>query len=185
MTRWPENIQLIWLAKAAKRMYVLYDVCKIKILTQILKMPNNYLWLKGILCSILDSRICSGTHASMTIWCNDMEPFEPQNTSAHGNDKNKPSWWRHQVEALPALLAICAGNSPITGEFPAQRPVTRSFDVFCDLRLNKRLNKQSRGRWFETPSGSLWRHCNDHDIIRITRWLAPWRGTHRTLWYVL
>ena len=46
------------------------------------------------------------------------------------------------------------------GEFPAQRPVTRSFDVFFDLRLNKRLSKQSRGWWFETPSWSLWRHCN-------------------------
>ena len=43
-----------------------------------------------------------------------------------------------------------------TGEFPAQRPVTRSFDVFFDLRLNKRLSKQSRGWWFETPSRSLW-----------------------------
>ena len=59
-----------------------------------------------------------------------------------------------------ALLALCAGNSPVTGEFPSQRPVTRSFDVFFDLRLNKRLSKQSRRRWFETPSCSLWRHCN-------------------------
>ena len=48
------------------------------------------------------------------------------------------------------------------GEFPAQRPVTRSFDVFFDLRLNKRLSKQSWGWWFESPSWSLWRHCNDH-----------------------
>ena len=47
-----------------------------------------------------------------------------------------------------------------TGEFPSQRPVTRSFDVFFDLRLNKRLSKQSWGWWFETPSPSLWRHCN-------------------------
>ena len=38
------------------------------------------------------------------------------------------------------------------GEFPAQRPVTRSFDVFLDLRLNKRLSKQPWGWWFETPS---------------------------------
>ena len=49
------------------------------------------------------------------------------------------SWWRHQMETFPALLAICAGNSPVTGEFPAQRPVTRSFDIFLDLHLNKRL----------------------------------------------
>ena len=38
---------------------------------------------------------------------------------------------------------LCAGNSPVSGEFPAQRPVTRSFEVFFDLRPNKRLSKQS------------------------------------------
>ena len=69
-------------------------------------------------------------------------------------------WWRHQMETFFALLALCAGNSPVTGEFPAQRPVTRSLDVFFDLCLNKRLNKQSRVWWFETPSSQLWRHCN-------------------------
>ena len=47
------------------------------------------------------------------------------------------------------------------GEFPTQRPVKRSFDVFFDLRLNKRLGKQPRGCWFETPSWSLWRQCNE------------------------
>ena len=46
------------------------------------------------------------------------------------------------------------------GEFPTQRPVTRSFDVFFDLRQNKRLSKQTWGWWFETPSRSLWRHRN-------------------------
>ena len=72
----------------------------------------------------------------------------------------KASWWRHQMETLSALLAIYAGNSPLPGEFPAQRPVTRSFDVFFDLRLNKRLSKQSWGWWYETPSRPLWRHCH-------------------------
>ena len=52
------------------------------------------------------------------------------------------------------------GNSPVTGELPAQRPVTRSFDVFFNLRLNKRLSKHSWGWWFETPSRPLWRHNN-------------------------
>ena len=46
------------------------------------------------------------------------------------------------METFSALLVICAGNLPDPGEFPAQRPVTRSFDVFFDLRLNKRLSKQ-------------------------------------------
>ena len=41
------------------------------------------------------------------------------------------------METFSVLLAICAGNSPVTCEFPAQRPVTRSFDVFFDLRLIK------------------------------------------------
>ena len=62
---------------------------------------------------------------------------------------------------ISALLAICAGNSPVPGEFPTQRPVTRSFDVFFDLRLNKRLSKQSWGWWFETLSRPLWRHRNE------------------------
>ena len=70
------------------------------------------------------------------------------------------SWWRHQMETFSALLALCAGNSPVAGEFPAQRPVTWSFDVFFSLHLNKRLSKQSWGWWFEMPSRSLWRHCN-------------------------
>ena len=73
---------------------------------------------------------------------------------------NPISWWSHQMETFSALLAICAGNSPVPDEFPTQRPVTRSFDVFFDLRLNKRLSKQSRGWWFETPSRFLLRHCN-------------------------
>ena len=70
-------------------------------------------------------------------------------------------WWRHEMETFTALLAMCAENSTGSGEFPAQRPVTRSFDVFFDLRLNKRLSKQLWGWWFETPSRSLCRQCNE------------------------
>ena len=71
------------------------------------------------------------------------------------------------METFSALLAICAGNSPVTGKFPTQRPVTRSFDVFFDLRLNKRLSKQSWGWWFETLSCPLWRHRNAIGVSRI------------------
>ena len=52
------------------------------------------------------------------------------------------------------------GEFTSPGEFPAQRPVTQSFDVFFDLCLNKRLSKQSWGWWFEMLSHPLWRHCN-------------------------
>ena len=70
------------------------------------------------------------------------------------------SMMRHQMETFSALLALCAGNLPVSGEFPAQRSVTRSFDVFFDLCLNRRLSKQSWGWWFEKLSSPLWRHCN-------------------------
>ena len=66
-------------------------------------------------------------------------------TSSNGN-----KWKRHQME-----------TGHLCGKFPAQRPVTRSFDVFFDLRLNKRLSKQSWGWWFETLSRPFWRHRND------------------------
>ena len=65
------------------------------------------------------------------------------------------------MQTFSALLTLCAANSPFTSEFPAQRSVTRSFDIFFDRRLNKLLSKQSRGWWFETPSRPLWRHFND------------------------
>ena len=80
------------------------------------------------------------------------------------------AWWRHQMKIFSALLAICAGNSPVTGEFPRQRPVTQSFDVYFDLRPNKRLSKQSWGWWFETPSRPLWRHRNG---LALNRWYRP------------
>ena len=64
------------------------------------------------------------------------------------------SWWRHQMETFSALLALCARNSPVTGEFPSQRLVTRCFDVFFVLRLNK----QSWGL-------CLWRHRAHYDVI--------------------
>ena len=64
------------------------------------------------------------------------------------------------METFTALLAICAGNSPVPSEFPTQRPVTRSFDVSFGLRLNKWLSKQWWYWWFETLSCPLWRHCN-------------------------
>ena len=58
-------------------------------------------------------------------------------------------WWRHQMETFSALLTLYAGNSPVTGEFPSQRPVTQSFDVFFDLPLNKPLSKHPWRLWFD------------------------------------
>ena len=79
----------------------------------------------------------------------------------NGTQHLRKTSWCHQMKTFSALQAFCAGNSPVTGELPAQRPVVQSFDVFFDLHLNKWLSKQSWGWWFEMPSCSLWRHCNE------------------------
>ena len=80
------------------------------------------------------------------------------------------TWWRNAMEAFSALLAFCAGDRWI--------PRTKASDTelwyFFDLRLSKRLNKQSKRSWFETPSRSLWRHCNDMDCTR--SWSSVWCG---------
>ena len=89
--------------------------------------------------------------------------LENELDSFHGwlqYNEQQYAWWRHQMKTFSALLALCAGHSTVTGEFPSQRPVTRSFDVFFNLCLNKRLNKQSKRWWFQTPSRYSWRQCN-------------------------
>ena len=68
------------------------------------------------------------------------------------------AWWHPQMETFSAF---CTRNSPVTGEFPSQRHMTWSFNVFCHLRLNKRLRRQSWGWWFQTQSRLLWRHCSE------------------------
>ena len=93
-----------------------------------------------------------------------------------GNDKRRVGWasyvmyhddvikWKHFPGYWPFVrgiqwspLALWEGNPIVTGALPSQKPVMRSFDIFFDVRLNKRQIKQSRCRWFETPSC---RHCN-------------------------
>ena len=73
---------------------------------------------------------------------------------------NTCPWWRHQMEDIFRVTGHLCGEFTGTGDFPAQRPMTRSFDGFFDLRLHKRLSKHSWGWWFETPSCPLWRHCH-------------------------
>ena len=61
------------------------------------------------------------------------------------------------METFSAVLAHCAGNSPVTGEFSSQRPVTGSFDVFFYLRPNKRLSNIPE-------AGDLRRHRAHYDV---------------------
>ena len=85
------------------------------------------------------------------------------------------TWWRHQMETFTDHLCW---ESIVTGKFTTQRPVTWRFDVFFDLRLNKRLTEQSWGWWFDTLSRPLWRHCND---IVLTQLLPKFRNPFEIL----
>ena len=80
----------------------------------------------------------------------------------HQAPTNFHAWWRHQMETSSMLLALCAGNSPVTGEFPhkGQWRGVLMFSLIC--ALNNRLSKQSWCWWFETLLRPLWRHCNDY-----------------------
>ena len=83
------------------------------------------------------------------------------------------------MEIFSELTAFCAGTSPVPGEFPSQRPVTRSFDVSFDPRLNKRLCKQS---WFETLSRPLWRRCNELTMSTLELTLITIHPNDTQLW---
>ena len=98
----------------------------------------------------------------------------PMQTSPHDDVikwKHIPRYWPfvrgttgHQWIPLTKAFRVTDplwGEPPVTGGFPSQRPVMQSFVVFFDLRLNKPVSKQSKRWWFETPSRSLWRHCNE------------------------
>ena len=71
--------------------------------------------------------------------------------------------WKHFPRYWPFVGGI--HRSLVPGEFPTQRPLTRSFDIFFGLHLKKRLSKQSWGWWFETLSRPLWRHRNHHVVM--------------------
>ena len=129
-----------------------------------------------LICGLMESEVKQSRHSvnlqrllGIAAWISNVMGMSPERTGivCHGVKSLQHirypnfTWWRHQMETFSALQAICAGNSPVPGELPAQRPLTRIFDVFFDLRRNKRLRKQSWGWWFETLSCPLWRHCNE------------------------
>ena len=109
-----------------------------------LMMPAMLMMWKGLYLEIIWARV------SIMCWhCSSILHIDGELHDDVIKWKSFPRYW-------PFISRDCTGH----GEFPTHRPVTRSFDVFFDPRLNKRLSKQLWRRWFETPSRSLWRHCN-------------------------
>ena len=105
---------------------------------------NTYIYLFFI---IMISYVYSYVEHSIICICHNQEGHRSRDC-AKGSQHDSFRWgwwWRHKMETFSALLALCAGNSPVTGEFPAQSPVTRSFDIFFNLRPKKSLSKQSLG----------------------------------------
>ena len=99
-------------------------------------------------------------------------------------------WWRHQMETFSELLALCTGNSPVTGEFHAQRPVTRSFDVFFDLRLNEcwvnhreaGYSRRRRAHYDATVMISMLSYTTCLNYIKVLGWWLSKLGSWRIQW---
>ena len=113
-------------------------------------------------------RCCSTLVSGTYIWCWKLRGWILIMTSSNGN--------------------IFRVTDPLCGEFTGlqQRPVTRSFDVFFDLRLDGRLSKHSWGWWLETPSCPLWSQSNDYLNIlqRIMNKIKPLHNKSEILFIV-
>ena len=131
------------------------------------KMWFKKRWLFSLSLNVLKSKCnsvrCMFLYIIMAL--NEIQYNQSKEMRRMANSKSQHPWWRHQMEAYSASLAICAGNSQVTGKFPAKRPVTRSFDAFFDLRLNTWLSKQS---W-----GDLGCHRTHHEVIVMVFVLCP------------
>ena len=142
-----------------------------------------YLLLMSILIGIHFKGLASNElfiNQSSNLWKSRFKPFFMMSISFVHDDVIK---WKHFPRYQ--VTAFCAGNSSFTGEFPAQRPVTRSFDVFLHLCLKKkRLSKQASGWWFETPSHLLWHHCYQIRLTKGTQASIYPRGTRTTFQYL-
>ena len=102
-----------------------------------------------------------------------------QPLTCHGSRFYMARMMTSSNENIFRITGPLCGEFSSPGEFPTQRPVTLSFDVFFDQRLNKRLSKQPGGWWFETPSWSLWRQCNEEntrDLDYISNIASDWRA---------
>ena len=115
-------------------------------LTYFLLNPRKHVLLK-FTCTFFQRNILG---MSSSKW---LESCPDRNVSTHDTDDDVIKW-KHFQRYWPFV------SPPVTSGFPSQRPVTRSFDVFFDLRLHKRLSKQSRRRWFGRPLCPIWRHCD-------------------------
>ena len=141
------------------------------------KSPHNFVITLGELSYREVSNICRTLAGNKIVDHSDVVGASPVGAA--------PTTTSSNGDIFRVTDPLC-GKSSVTDEFPTQRPVTRSFGVFFDLRLNKRLSKRPRGWWFETPSWPLWRHDNAvteikyHDFTHGYISIDPCRGLSST-----
>ena len=79
--------------------------------------------------------------------------------------KHSTSETDHGIPGIKVVMTSSNGNifrvtSPLCGEFTRTKASDAELWWVFYLRLNKRLSKQSWGKWFEMSSRPLWHHCN-------------------------
>ena len=132
--------------------------------TRTLDMSSLLWMIAGSLESATNKVICSRTRKGFLAVWKPSQIMWVMMTSSNGT--------------FSASLVLCERNPPVIGGFPPQRPVTLSFDVFFDLRLNKRLSKRSRRCWFEAPSRRHWNyHCKSSSAACMIRTRIPYIWT--------
>ena len=147
------------------------NLCVDPFLVNIDVTGNHASGVKGVVTTVLSPLLCTSktkvlvqakatSHVLSQFTCSSLEASGLECIVKH------ITWWRHQMETFSALLALCAGNSPVPGEFPSQRPVTRNFNVFIDLRLNTWLTNNR-------DAGDLRRHRAHYDVPVIVIRVMP------------
>ena len=130
------------------------------------KNITNEISKKSLFALLVLSNLCS-THC-VHLWSLCVLRNVMYHTNSASNEYSIPiSWWRHQMQMFSVLLALCVGNSPVTGEFSTQRPVTWSFDVFFGQCLNKWMSKQSH--WWMLSWVYLWSYITINDAVVKTK----------------
>ena len=138
----------------------------------------------SVVSFVTHTHMCNRSHFSSTThgghWNARMRHWSWQwrwSKLEHKWSRLEKSWWRHQMETFSALLVFVRGihRSPVNSPHTGQCRGALMFRLIC--ALNKRLSKQSWGWWFEMPSRSLWRHCNE----TFWYWCRVKRGFSNTL----
>ena len=99
------------------------------------------------------------------IWCKLKIPFNMHDAfsreTTNPSKTSKPTaWWRYQMKKISALLALCAGNSPVTGEFLEQWRGDLMFPLICAW-INVWVNNRD--------AVNLRRHRAHYDVIVMGR----------------